>query len=388
MQQLTALIISDMSPNSSSYSSAMSWSMSSTNSERQTSNTQNSSILVELAESKAKLRRCRQELEEKCEQVTELREELEATRSVSIKVKQENMDLVQEARLSKALRDELDIVREKACKVDRLEAELNRYKDKLNDIDYYKARLEELREDNRLLEETKAILESQLETARQRAELVLDLESELLNYKTQITNMLVEKESDRERLKKLAEENAHLQLCTKNCLSESASLTAEIESLRAHQAICENKDQFANLSEQMISKDLVLRVRRLEQENQRLSAQLNSQNNKAANRSDTTERILQLEAENTKLRLRAADVEEERKTHDQQLTAMIDSIKSRASEVDKQNEELRRAHEEHISIIEDLKVFFYPIISMRLLNFHFLRWKEAKWKSWNHKPPV
>lgn len=254
------------------------------------------------------------------------------------------------------MRDELDIVREKASKVDRLEAELNRYKDKLNDIDFYKARLEELREDNRLLEETKTILESQLETARQRAELVLDLESELLNYKTQITNLLVEKESDRDRLKKLAEENAHLQLCTKNCLSESASLTAEIESLRAHQAICENKDAFANLSEQMISKDLFLRVRRLEQENQRLSAQLSSQNSKAATRGDTADRILQLEAENTKLRLRAADLEEERKAQDQQIATTIDSLKSRASEADRQNEELRRAHGEHISVIEALKV--------------------------------
>jgi cell shape-determining protein MreC len=54
----------------------------------------------------------------------------------------------------------LDIVRERASKVDRLEAELNRYKDKLNDIDYYKARLDELREDNRLLEETKGIIET------------------------------------------------------------------------------------------------------------------------------------------------------------------------------------------------------------------------------------
>lgn len=85
-----------MAPNSSSYSSALTWSIGSTSSERQSnSNSQNSSILVELAESKAKLRRCRQELEEKCEQVAELREELEATRTVSIKVKQENMDLVQ-----------------------------------------------------------------------------------------------------------------------------------------------------------------------------------------------------------------------------------------------------------------------------------------------------
>lgn len=119
--------------------------------------------------------------------------------------------------------------------MDRLEAELNRYKDKLNDIDYYKARLEELREDNRLLEETKVILEGQLDSARQRAELVLDLEAELLGCKSQLAGVMAEKEAQSERLQKLADENAHWQLCTKNCLSESASLTAELESLRAHQ---------------------------------------------------------------------------------------------------------------------------------------------------------
>ena len=154
--------------------------------------------------------------------------------------------------MSKALRDELDIVRERASKVDRLEAELNRYKDKLNDIDYYKARLEELREDNRLLEETKSILEGQLENARQRTDLVLDLEGEILNYKSQLNNLLVEKEADKERIKKLVEENAHWQLCTKNCLSESASLVAELDSLRTHNA-SPNKD---SLGQQMSTADL------------------------------------------------------------------------------------------------------------------------------------
>lgn len=51
--------------------------------------------MVELAEAKAKVRRWRQELEEKCEQVAELRDELDALKTQSAKIKQENMDLVQ-----------------------------------------------------------------------------------------------------------------------------------------------------------------------------------------------------------------------------------------------------------------------------------------------------
>ena len=176
----------------------------------------------------------------------------------------QSQNLVEEARLSKALRDELDIVRERASKVNRLESELNRYKDKLNDIDYYKTRLEELGEDNDCWKKPKSSwkLESQfgqLESAILRAELVLDLEGELLKCKRQLTNLLVEKEADKERLKKLAEENAHWQLCTNNCLSESNSLTAELESLRAHQAL---SDKDHNLGEQMSSVDLLGKTRR------------------------------------------------------------------------------------------------------------------------------
>ena len=63
-------------------------------------------------------------------------------------------------------RDELDVVRERAEKVDKLEAEVQRYKDKMNDIDFFKSRVEELREDNRILVETKEMLEEQLANSR------------------------------------------------------------------------------------------------------------------------------------------------------------------------------------------------------------------------------
>ena len=78
--------------------------------------------------------------------------------------------MAQEARAAKAFRDELDIIRERANKVDRLETEMQRYKDKVADIDFFKSRLDELREDNRILIETKDMLEEQLASARKRGE--------------------------------------------------------------------------------------------------------------------------------------------------------------------------------------------------------------------------
>lgn len=50
------------------------------------------------------------------------------------------VELTQEARAAKAYRDELDSLREKADKVNRLEDEIQRYKDIINDIQFYKAR--------------------------------------------------------------------------------------------------------------------------------------------------------------------------------------------------------------------------------------------------------
>lgn len=47
-----------------------------------------------------------------------------------------------DARSARAYRDELDALREKAIRVDKLESELSRFKEKLHDIEFYKARVE------------------------------------------------------------------------------------------------------------------------------------------------------------------------------------------------------------------------------------------------------
>jgi CRISPR/Cas system-associated endonuclease/helicase Cas3 len=60
-----------------------------------------------------------------------------------------------EARKAAAYRDEVDVLRERAERADRLESEVQRYREKLSDSEFYKTRVEELREDNRMLLETK-----------------------------------------------------------------------------------------------------------------------------------------------------------------------------------------------------------------------------------------
>lgn len=47
-----------------------------------------------------------------------------------------------DARSLRAYRDELDALREKAVRVDKLESEVTRYKEKLHDIEFYRTRVE------------------------------------------------------------------------------------------------------------------------------------------------------------------------------------------------------------------------------------------------------
>ncbi len=144
----------------------------------------------------------------------------------------QNLDLAQEARAGKALRDELDIMRERASKVDKLEAEMQRYKDRANDIDFFKTRVEELREDNKILVETKDMLESQLEGSRKRCESVFGLENEIHRLRSELGSLKVEQEGERARMEELEAENQALQMSARGSLSESRNLSQEIEALK------------------------------------------------------------------------------------------------------------------------------------------------------------
>jgi hypothetical protein len=119
------------------------------------STTESNHLAVELADLKSKMRRVRQELEEKSESLMEVKEECEHTKSQYEKLKQESQEWYSEAKKSTAYRDEVDVLREKAERVERLEMEISRFREKLSDVEFYKTRIEELREDNRTLLETK-----------------------------------------------------------------------------------------------------------------------------------------------------------------------------------------------------------------------------------------
>ncbi|XP_062862903.1 protein Daple [Trichomycterus rosablanca] len=225
-------------------------------------------LAVELADTKAKLRRSRQELEEKTEHLVDTRNELDRLDAEMQKLKQENSQLQAEARSVRVYRDEVDALRERAGKVDRLEAELTRFKEKLHDVQFYKARVEELREDNLTLLETKTMLEEQLSTARGRCDKLHELEKENLHLRSKLHDMEIDRDSDKKRLEELLEENMMLEVSQKQSMNESAHLGWELEQLAKNNEVNDARKSFVFELNESASSQLL----KLEKENQSLQS--------------------------------------------------------------------------------------------------------------------
>ncbi|XP_040892146.1 girdin-like [Toxotes jaculatrix] len=253
---VVSLLSSPSSPQSGSYSPSI---------QQQQAGSQQH-LAVELADSKAKIRRLRQELEEKSEQMLDCRHELENMEAELKRIQQENSQLLVDARLARTYRDELDSLRERAIKADKLESEVGRYREQLHKMEFYKAKVEELKEDNRVLQETKEVLEDQLAGWRSRSDKIHQLEKHSLMLKARVHDMEQEREADRRRIEELQEENLALCLAQRRSMEESQHLGWELEQLSK---TTENSKGQQTLSEE-VSERTRSRMLKLERENQSL----------------------------------------------------------------------------------------------------------------------
>merc|ERR1712141_910907 len=187
------------------------------------------------------------------------------------KLRQENLELTHEARAARALRDELDIQRERANKVHLLETELQSFKDKMSQMESLKSRIEEVREENKILVETKEMLEDQLESSRKRCGQIMSIENELYKYKAELHNCQLECENDKKRIEELEAENLQLQMSFKSSSSESQSILAEMENIRNRGGQTDTNILTEQLGEGMSKiHKLELELKRLRQENEDL----------------------------------------------------------------------------------------------------------------------
>ncbi|XP_035530045.1 protein Daple isoform X2 [Morone saxatilis] len=229
-------------------------------------------LSVELADTKAKLRRYRQELEEKTEQLMDSKHEVERLDQELQRLKQENQSLSCEARSVRVYRDEVDSLRERAARVDRLETELSRCKEKLNDVHFYKTRVEELRDDNLTLMETKVLLEEQLSAARGRCDKLHTLEKDNLLLRAKIHDLEMERDNERRRLEELVEENMMLEIGQKQSMNESAHLGWELEQLTKNHDNTNTETRKSLVHE--LNECVSSRALKLEKENRELQASI------------------------------------------------------------------------------------------------------------------
>lgn len=287
------------------------------------SNSENNHMAVELADLKSKIRKLRQELEEKAENQLELREELDHKIAQYEKLRSESQEWYAEAKRAYAYRDEVDVLRERAERADRLEIEVQKFREKLTDAEFYKTRVEELREDNRMLLETKEMLEDQLQRARKRSEHVMTLESEIIKYKQKLNDMALERNVDRSKLEELLEENTQLQLVAKTLNSTQ----------RLDSAYYDNEDECNSgdnsLSEQLTN-DAQTRILKLELKNKQLAATLEQL--KENSFYESSNKILELEKDKKKLSLKIEQMQENIQRLTQQNTALEDVFKSALEE--------------------------------------------------------
>ncbi|XP_045427890.1 protein Daple isoform X2 [Pipistrellus kuhlii] len=313
-------------------------------------------LAVELADTKARLRRVRQELEEKTEQLADTRHEVDQLVLELQKVKQENIQLAASARSARAYLDELDSLREKGSRVEKLEMELVRFREKLKDADFYKARMEELREDNFTLIDTKSILEEQLTAARARVDKLYELEKENLQLKSKLHDLELDRDTDKKRIEELLEENMVLEIAQKQSMNESAHLGWELEQLSksADLSDASRKSFVFELNECASS-----RILKLEKENQSLQSTIQGLRDASLALEESSLKCGELEKENQQLSTKIKDFEQEKDHLNQTVQLLRErsevSSEVRVKDIEKENEALHQTVTETSSKLSKLE---------------------------------
>ncbi|XP_043825580.1 coiled-coil domain-containing protein 88B [Dromiciops gliroides] len=180
-------------------------------------------LTLQLADAKAQLRRLRQELEEKAEELLDSQGEVQGLEAEIRRLRQEAQVLSGQARRATLYREEAEMLRERAARLPRLQEELRRCRERLQVAEAYKSQLEEERALSGALEAARALLEGQLEAARERCSRLHETQRENLLLRARLGESQVELESTRQQLDQLVEENVELEAELRRTLQPSPS---------------------------------------------------------------------------------------------------------------------------------------------------------------------
>ncbi|XP_045580093.1 protein Daple isoform X3 [Salmo salar] len=209
------------------------------------------SLAVQLADSRAKLRFLRQELEDKGDQLLDYKQEVQTMEEQLKKLQKENRSLQGEVRGMRALRDELDCLRDRAGRAEQLHTELQSCTHRLRSLEVTRTQLKEQQQLCVALQETRVLLEEQLADTRQRCSSLRELERDNLLLRQRLIDLEGEQDTERQRVDELLEMNMGLEAELRQVLRHNNNNTGTMTAARHfHQSEVES-DEEAGLREEL-----------------------------------------------------------------------------------------------------------------------------------------
>ncbi|XP_060784059.1 coiled-coil domain containing 88A isoform X2 [Neoarius graeffei] len=279
-------------------------------------------LSIQLADSKAKLRRLKQELEDKEDQLIDYKQEIQTMEEELKKLQCENRALQGEVRVSRNLRDEVDCLRERASKAEQLQMELKTCTHRLRNMELYRTQLKEQQQYCASLQENKALLEEQLEDARARCSALRELEKDNLLLRQKLMDMEAERDVERQRVDELLEMNMSLQMDLKRP-SYSADVTQKMTHPHVLYSELESDEEF---QEPKTPEDHEVDLKPLSVEVDEASSL----------------RLLGAENENAELRRRLEQLQAEQETNSPEVTEALQRQTDRLKQLEEKHQNTLR----------------------------------------------
>ncbi|XP_033499925.2 coiled-coil domain containing 88A [Epinephelus lanceolatus] len=290
-------------------------------------------LALQLADSKAKLRRLKQQLEDKGDQILDYNLEIQTMEEQIKKLQKENRSLQGEVRGMRALRDELDCARERAARAEQLQTELQSCKHRLRSLELTRTQLKEQQQLCAALQETKVLLEEQLADARARCSSLRELERDNLLLRQRIINVEAERDTERQRVDELLEMNMSLEADLRHC-SSGGSVPAPVaaDHLRFLQSELESDEEPSELIDQKplsveVGEASTLMLLGAEQENAELRRRLEElQAQQEADSPDAKDELACLETEHQNTLREFQNLKNENATLKQHLEQLVTKL--------------------------------------------------------------
>ncbi|XP_034546572.1 LOW QUALITY PROTEIN: girdin [Notolabrus celidotus] len=314
-------------------------------------------LALQLADSKAKLRRLKQQLEDKGDQILDYTQEIQTMDEQLKKLQKENRSLQGEVRGMRALRDELDCTRERAARAEQLQTELQSCKHRLRSLELTRTQLKEQQQLCAALQETKALLEEQLSDARARCSLLRELERDNLLLRQSIIDVEAERETERQRVDELLEMNMSLEADLR--LGSSGNSVPATVHQHFLQSETDSDEELSKLIDQKplsveVGEASTLRLLGAEQENAELRRRLEElQAQQEAESPDAKDELACLETEHQNTLRECQNVKNENTTLKQRLEQLVTKLqhfedKSKEEVVKKQVIEVEEGEEQKV----------------------------------------